>query len=474
MTQAGLDWGDVQGTVVRGYRVDLARHFVLRVHDPAQARALLGSMVGGEPGVPQITTAARWRHKPRSFLNIGLTYEGLRMLGLAAASLDSFPLSFRRGAGAAATATLVGDVGESDPRHWVGGLSNADGVHLILSLWVHKDRALLDQVSARLRNAFAAAATELSAHDACALPHDQVHFGYRDSIAQPTVEGVPERKHTAPDGQPVVPIGAFLLGHPNQNGGAVYRVAPEELSTNSSFAAFRILEQDVAGFEAFLTAGASTLGIDRELLAAKVCGRWRNGLPLVLTPGTDTPTQPIPDAAINDFDYVSADPTLDDTFGYRCPVGSHIRRTNPRGQQVVGGGGHLHRIIRRAMPYGPAYDAGRPDNEPRGLVGLFINADLANQFEFLMTSWINSATFVSSVRGPGGVNPVRNISGDDVLCGVNDPSSSSFTVPCPPSATAPAANRRLSGFSRFIITRGGAYCYIPSITALRYLARIPG
>src|SRR3712207_7169357 len=50
--------------------------------------------------------------------------------------------------------------------------------------------------------------------------------------------------------------------------------------------------------------------------------------------------------------YVSADPSLDDTFGYRCPVGSHMRRTNPRDAKVVGGGGHLHRIIRRAMPYG--------------------------------------------------------------------------------------------------------------------------
>jgi len=123
------------------------------------------------------------------------------------------------------------------------------------------------------------------------------------------------------------------------------------------------------------------------------------------------------------------------------------------------------------MPYGPPYDPGHPDDTARGLVGMFINADLANQFEFLMSSWVNSATFVKSVAGPNGTNPVKNISGQDVLCGVNDPSSSSFTLASP---SGPAGNQRLTGFSGFVTTRGGAYCYLPSITALRYLARLPG
>jgi len=168
---------------------------------------------------------------------------------------------------------------------------------------------------------------------------------------------------------------------------------------------------------------------------------------------------------------VSSDPTADDTFGYRCPIGAHIRRTNPRGEQVVGAGSHLHRIIRRGMPYGPPYDPQHPDDAPRGLVGMFINADLANQFEFLMSSWVMSAAFVKSVPGPNGTNPVKNISGQDVLCGVNDPSTSSFMLPSP---AGQSTNQRLTGFSRFITTRGGAYCYLPSITALRYLARLPG
>jgi hypothetical protein len=33
----------------------------------------------------------------------------------------------------------------------------------------------------------------------------------------------------------------------------------------------------------------------------------------------------------------------------------------------------------------------------------------------------------------------------------------------------------LDGLSRFVTTRGGAYCFLPSVTALRYLADLrPG
>ena len=147
----------------------------------------------------------------------------------------------------------------------------------------------------------------------------------------------------------------------------------------------------------------------------------------MLSPDTGTPDPPLAPERMNDFDYVSADPALDDTFGYRCPVGSHIRRTNPRGAAVIAGGS-THRIVRRAMPYGPPFDPAQPDDAPRGLVGWFICADLANSFELIMSQWVNDSAFVRSVRGPDGANPVKNISGQDVLIGVNDPATSSFTL----------------------------------------------
>ena len=89
-----------------------------------------------------------------------------------------------------------------------------------------------------------------------------------------------------------------------------------------------------------------------------------------------------------------------------------------------------------------------------------------------MSQWVNSSTFVRSppVRPADGANPVKNISGQDVLLGVNDPADSSFTLSLAPTATAPWRNQRLTGFGPFVTTRGGAYCYLPSITALRFIA----
>ena len=471
MANPAIDYSDVQGTILRGYRVDMARHFILAITNAAAAGSLVGALVDGAGGLPRITTAARWKVKPECFVNVGFTGAGLAALGVTPRQLATFDTAFQRGATNAASAAAVGDVGASSPANWVGGLSDGARVHLVLNLWVDDDPAALEAVTARLRKAFAGCMTELSAHDARALPDNRVHFGYRDSIAQPTVIGAPPRKRSIPDDQPPVATGEFLLGYGNESGG-VYAVQPAELSTNSSYAAFRILEQDVAGFEAFLAAYAARAGIDAETLAAKVCGRWRNGNPLELAPAAPGPV--LPPSQLNDFTYVSADAAKDDTLGLRCPIGSHIRRNNPRNAAVVGTDATHHRIVRRAMPYGPAYDPARPDPAPRGLIGYFINASISNQFEFLSSQWNLESAFVKAASGPGGPdagNAYFNISGQDLFLGVNDPAASSFTLAA--LGARGKNNKVLKGFPRLIATRGGAYCFLPSIRGLRYLAALP-
>ena len=53
-----LDLANIQGLVVRGYRMPMLRYFLLKVNDPASARATLGRLVGGnEADAPQVTTA---------------------------------------------------------------------------------------------------------------------------------------------------------------------------------------------------------------------------------------------------------------------------------------------------------------------------------------------------------------------------------------------------------------------------------
>lgn len=473
MTDPVIDYGDVQGTLLRGYRVNYARHFILSITDVAATRQLITDLVDGNNGLPKITTALRSGSKlpTTRFLNLSFTNTGLAALGIAASDLQSFDSAFQRGATSATTASAIGDIGTSAPANWIGGMNDGNAVHAVLSLWVDADPAELDALSAQLRAAFAGAMTELSAQDAEALPDNHVHFGYRDNIAQPTVIGAPPSKRPVPDDQPPVKTGEFLLGYPNESGGT-YKVTPTQLSTNSSYAAFRLLQQDVAGFENFLNQYSAQLGIDAETLAAKVCGRWRNGNPLELSP--DEPGSVLPRTQLNDFNYVdTTTPAQDDTLGFKCPIGSHIRRNNPRNEAIVGTDSTHHRIVRRAMPYGPAYDPAKPDATPRGLVGFFINASLTNQFEFLTSQWNNLSTFVKSATEPGNPdagNAVFNISGQDVFLGVNDPASSSFTLAG--VGALGKGNKIIKGFDRMVVTRGSIYCFFPSISGLRYLASL--
>ncbi len=60
-TKSTLDLADIQGFILRGYRMPMVRHFLLTVSVPAAARKILGRLVSGdESDTPQITTAENW------------------------------------------------------------------------------------------------------------------------------------------------------------------------------------------------------------------------------------------------------------------------------------------------------------------------------------------------------------------------------------------------------------------------------
>jgi Dyp-type peroxidase family len=481
------DLHDIQGYILRGYRMDFCRHLILQISNLAGARTLLAALVEHDPATqaqgvnrqpdtnPQITTAVDWGDtKPDYCLNIGLTYHGLVMLQMP--QVDEFPDEFKAGAYAPEQAEIVGDVGESAPERWIGKLdpNNAPNVHIVLTLHALSSE-ILERTTEQLRGMFKQddALVELSCFDAEALESYQceprslessdtsgflkVHFGYTDGIAQPTIKNAPPT--VIPDDQDVVPLGQFVLGYPGEVMHRQYDEPLKHLRQNGSFAAFRVLGQDVDGFEQFLSAHESPT-LSRELLAAKMCGRWRNGVPLVLSPDTDAPQPPITLATINNFDYDKQDPD-----GYSCPFSAHIRRTNPR-DETIEGVVSLHRIVRRAMPYGPPYNPAQPhDGIPRGLVGLFINASIADQFAFVMQNWINDSQFDGEHKPSPDKSPVR-----EVLLGNNSPADSYFKIP---NKDAPNNPTVITGFGRFVTTCGGAYLFLPSISALRYLSAPP-
>ena len=440
---AAVALADVQGLILRGYTTPVARYLGLTVREPEAARTFLAALAHSDPAFPSVTTAQPWAAKPEYCVNLGITFPGLAALGVPPASLDSFPAEYAQGA--ARRAARVGDVGTSSPQQWLPWLSNP-GLHLLVMLFAQSSDAL-DAAMKQLAQAWSQGCVELGRHDGAWLPGNVAHFGYRDGLSQPAIEGVPFT--VLPDHLPRAPVGEFLLGYPSQHVGFSYPVpGPPELGTNGSFAAFRVLEQDVDAFMEFITQQASASGMSKELIAAKLCGRWPNGTPLVLSPDTDTPNPPIQPEALNDFDYVG------DEQGYRCPVGSHIRRMYPRGQRVVGNGGHLHRIVRRGIPYGPPYNPAHPrDKQARGLLGLFIGVSLRDQFEFLMAQWANDGIFTA------GLGHTK-----DPLIGDHADESGSFSIPRPEGPVV------LTGLTRFVTTRGSAYCFLPSITGIRYLA----
>lgn len=456
---------DVQGNILRGYRKPRVRHLILEVADTGEARGWCGAVVSGRRDVPQITSQAPWEAKPASCFNIGLTFEGLRAFGVGEQSLTTFPTEFVDGMNL--RAIKLGDVGESAPETWAPPFDKPKSVHLIASIYAD-EIAELDRIEKQALQG--KAFKRLGARDGFNFNGDYVHFGYRDNISQPRFAEVHDPDNY-PDAQPMAPLGAVLLGYPNNFEGLFWRVpSPQVLGLNGAFNAFRVLEQDVAGFEAYLTESARSLlshpqgdellppgaevtigpGLSREaalreIVAAQMCGRWRNGVPLALSP--DTPEHPEPP---NKFDYDAAS---------RCPYGAHIRRTNPRGGQIVQRvANHSRRLVRRGTPYGPAYDAADPESarQERGLLGNFIGASLGAQFEAMCCDWVNV-----------GLQDPRVTGSHDALIGANERETSWFDLMLRSGGTI-----RLRGLPRFVRTRGGAYTFLPSISAIRYLGSL--
>ncbi|SCX90488.1 deferrochelatase/peroxidase EfeB [Nitrosospira sp. Nl5] len=454
-----LPHADIQGFILRTYAMPALRVFALTIAQPAAARQFLGGLVNGGNS-PQLSTATDWTVKPPYCLNVGLTYTGLAALGLSPLSLASFPEEFA--AGAPARAQRVGDTGESSPEHWKDQFASP-ALHLLLFLFAETEE-ILEHVTGQLRELYSGrnAMSELSVHDGRSLPGNVAHFGYRDGFAQPTIDGgLPP---LMPDVLPKAPAGEFLLGYPSQYSDFTYPVpTPDALGRNGSFVAFRILSQDCRGFEQFLTEAAHQTGFDRELIAAKLCGRWRDGVPLSLSP--HSADERIPLEKRNSFDYVPGDSmpdAFDDRRGYRCPLGSHIRRMNPRNAIVAGNSGLKHRIVRRGLPYGPPYDPANPDDGiERGLLGLFIGVSLKDQFEFLMSDWANKGSFAPGLGGTR--DPLIGDNGN------NAGSAATFLIPI-------EGQRRpveVTGLTSFVTCRGAAYCFLPSATAIRYLSALP-
>ena len=505
-----VDWSDVQALVRNGY----GRHYfhsihaVLTITEAEAARSWLGDNLEDIADVDQALQREQDRRDnpdaelPPNPLGIAFTASGLSKLGLSERTMLRFPEAFAEGMAPSRTdveisrrSGILGDIEANDPRHWEWGGHSAEGVQenradvlLMIFGWdPERIAGKLDKILADSKMQLVAPGARVQTYlerpdtkrrggqDATPIEH----FGYRDSISQPVIEGT-RRDRQSTDRQRRlhrVEAGEFVLGYRNarQLTAPVIEVAPEDdpsgllplregkrdFSVNGTYLVVRKLEQNVAAFNdltgriAGCGATSSTGGGSQEDAAALIMGRYRDGRPLVAEHGIQDPGSS--EDPLNTFGYHHAD-----AAGLICPISAHTRRANPRDCLPPGPAKSLelskrHRILRRSRLYGPWEDNTRFDiraDRGRGLMFICLNSDITRQFEFIQKTWINNPNFGRRTRETDPV--IGTIPAGDVT----------LTLPSRPGPISIPLHEQI------VTVKGGGYFFMPGRRALRFLAEL--
>ena len=477
-----IELDDVQGLMRFGYKHQKQACFLLmRVKQRDAARAWLASAA--------VTSAIAADPPPETALQVAITSAGLRALGVAADIVAGFSPEFVAGMNSdASRARRLGDVGANDPSRWRWGAAD-DVPHVLLLLYALPGRLESWQ---RAIEAQCDAAFDVTARLTTSDMDGVEPFGFVDGISQPQLDWERRRAVRDQDEQAYINLacmGEFLLGYPNEYGFYTQRPlldpqrdsatqlpraedAPDkaDLGRNGSYLVMRQLRQDVQGFWQFLDGEARGDPDVRQQLAEAMVGRTLHGEPLV-------------DARDpNAFTFRS------DPQGVRCPLGAHVRRTNPRNADLPPGEPGLwswairtlgfdaaalaqdrvastrfHRLLRRGREYGVQVSlqealATTPVAEESGLHFVCLCANIARQFEFVQSAWVVGTRF-------DGLTDESDPLLGHRLPATDGTRSDGFSMP---QVNGPAL--RIEGLPQFVTVLGGAYFFLPGVRALRYLA----
>ena len=499
MSANDVDFDDIQGLVRFAFGgLTRACFYLVRIRDVVAAR----SWVTSAP----VTTARTMTPPPSTALQIAFTCEGLKTLAVPPEVIEGFAPEFRSGmVGEESRSRRLGDVGANDPGLWRWGTAERTP-HLLIMMYAGE--GLLQNYEAEVKGPAWDSAFQVLDRLPTSHLGEVEPFGFVDGISQPSIDWDGKRKIAGDQLEftNVVALGEFLLGYPNEYGkysdrpliepaspkAAELLSAPDhaeekDLGRNGSYLVMRQLQQDVRGFWRFIDQAANSDPEERQQLAEAMVGRAMNGAPLV--PLQNNSIDGIggdeKDRAYNQFTYGT------DSIGARCPLGSHIRRANPRNADfpnpVKGVISHLvqtfgfgrkglrddlisptrfHRLLRRGREYGEglspkdALDPAPPNDDERGLHFICLNSNIARQFEFVQGAWLMSTKFdgLSEESDPlmGNREPVDGC-----------PFSNTFSRP-----REHGPRRRATGVPQFVTVRGGAYFFLPSLRALRYFAAV--
>jgi len=497
MSAQAVEFHDIQGLVRFGYnKLTEASFLLLKISDAVAARAWLKSA--------PISTAVELSRPPLTALQVAFTREGLQSIGLAKDVLAGFSAEFLSGmTGQDSRSRRLGDIGTNAPQSWQwGGPGNVP--HALAMIYAQPGH--LDGWRRSIQNGLWSTAFEIID---CLCTSDlggKEPFGFNDGISQPTLDW--KRLRTLHGDQleygNLLSLGEFLLGYPNEYGkysdrpllpddaqsGAVLSYAEDQprkrdFGRNGSFLVFRQLEQDVRGFWRFLDEQSKSVPAVRQQLAEAMVGRKMDGTPLLPTKPHSITGLEAQSAAQNQFTYDA------DRDGIRCPFGAHIRRANPRNADLPVSSGmfdrlfhtlgfgnssyrddviasaRFHRMIRRGREYGPGLAPDEAlvhagDAAEHGIHFICIAANILRQFEFVQNSWVMNTKFDALTEQS---DPLLGNRAEITGCTFTN----TYALPQKTGARA-----RVMGVPQFVTVRGGAYFFLPSISALRFMATMSG
>lgn len=518
--KATVEFADIQGLVRFAHaHLSEAAYLLLNVADTNSAKAWLREA--------PVSSAAKAPELPDSAVQVALSAKGLQALEVPQDVISEFSEEFIAGMGHANNRSRrLGDIGANAPENWCWG-DPENGVPDIL-LMIYARPGELEAVLQSIKSAEFSKAFELSQTLATNNSNGREHFGFVDGISQPKIDWQQQLSvdlHERDRYANLLALGEVILGYPNEYG--LYTDRPlidpaqdpnakllpvasdnpqvHDLGKHGSYLVFRQLSQDVSKFWKFIDQATASDPEQRNALAAAMVGRTLDGQPLVEL--DQQPIQGINATSNNHFTY-AADP-----HGLKCPIGSHVRRANPRtGDYPPGVNGLLsriiralgfkrayptddvvaasrfHRVLRRGRPYGDllspeqaleqqaAADVSglaaqkRADRDyadrdyadrihaERGLHFICLGANISRQFEFVQSAWLASSKFagLAAETDPllGDREPLQDGSNTD-----------EFTLP---QKNAPT--NCIAGLPQFVTVRGGAYFFMPGLAALQYIA----
>jgi Dyp-type peroxidase family len=498
-TPSAVDWDDIQALLRFGFgHLPEASFLLLQIKDVQAARAWLATA--------PVTSAVDSKPLPSTALQVALTHEGLQALKVPPEFVTQFSNEFLNGMSSdAGRSRRLGDVAGSDPAHWAWGAAQSTP-HVLVLLYAAEGQlaSLQQQILTQCSAGFTLLAALPTGHLSRKEP-----FGFDDGISQPKLDWQRERPVRDVDQDAYTNLsclGEYLLGYPNEYGayserpllatyfpGAAQLPRAEDsptladLGRNGSYLVLRQLQQDVQGFWQYLDRQANGDAAVREQLASAMVGRTRDGEPLVGRTGEVIEGNGNkPSDAINAFTYQG------DPQGLRCPLGAHIRRSNPRNADLPAGKAgffsrllrilgfkadlldsdlvastRFHRLLRRGRSYGeiqtPEQALTQQASSDSGLHFICLGANIGRQFEFVQAAWMAGTKFAGLSGESDPLLGQRQPLADSVA---GDNATDQFAIP-----QANGCTQHLTALPAFVTVRGGAYFFLPGIRALRFLAR---